>query len=650
MEDRSLNLLIAAAGSEEEMLGPIRDAFEQNGIAVGRCDLRTGKNLIMQYLSYCPDTDVVILSQYQGTTLFPVSDIDNISTMSKDLKVIVIVNEKKGSAYMRELEACGIYTAVFEKDGNYEYIAQLVRDGRSKREARLYYGVTGGETTVQTNGFNAENAVIFLSSYNGSLEDLTSRLAKLSEHLQTNSAMLEVLAELPNDVFSMVSRIERYSSLCGLVEEQRYQLQKYKGDMRDIEVDITAKEAQKRRKKGKNVENAKDNEKNKLTNVDILNMEGRRDTLDVGFIATNIGVGCTTSAIQFAHGIAQSKKGIRIAIVEFDNADTNFETLCRLVTGERNTAGLTNFSMGGVDYYFNMPYSKFSAQYKPVYDVVVYDLGCCDNASIENYFLRLHTKFVVCSAKEWRYGELADFVAEVSPLDVNDSFIYLFPCVDDKLDMGSLQELVPSGNIAVAVPYIANPYAPGKPTVRLFTELFQGSWKGKHYKQALHVEDKVGRKTGMGVWKAASLGLGATLAGALVGIVMLYGVQTGRYNALRQQAAAYVADLEGQIADDKSVKEALEEALAELDMYVYLLKDDVAAGMVITKNMVEESMIKTNLDESLFLKDSDLGKKAACVAMYKGTPLLNSMVAEPTEEVEAIPEELLELLEEALNE
>lgn len=68
----------------------------------------------------------------------------------------------------------------------------------------------------------------------------------------------------------------------------------------------------------------------------------------------------------------------------------------------------------------------------------------------------------------------------------------------------------------------------------------------------------------------------------------------------------------------------------------------MAAVTVITKNLVEEIITKTNLDESLFIKDSDLGKIAACVAIYKGILLLISMVAEPIEEVEEIPKKLLE--------
>lgn len=638
MNEKKLNMLIAVAGNEESVLDPIKTAFEQCDIQIGRIALRVGKNMIMQYLSSYPDTDVVVLSQYQGTALIRVEDVDNISTMLPDVQVIVIVAESKSSTYMKELESCGIYTAVYDDDADYRYIAELILNGRSKKDARQYYGVTERDVKKDS-GFEIENAVVYLSSYDQTIEDLTARMAILSKQLSSPSIMLDILAWLPPDVFRMVSRIERYTDLCRLVEERRFKAELEKNAAENKKVEKKPRHRS-RIEKNEWEKDAKTPEQ-KITRAELISLEGRRETADAGFIAMNVGVGCTTCAILFSHAIANSKKDYRVAIVEFDNADSNFETLCKLVTGERNTSGLTNFSVNGVDYYFNTPYSKFVAQYKPIYDLVVYDFGCCQNDTVETYFLRLQTKFVVSSAKEWHYGELVDFITEVSPMDVTDSFIYLFSCVDKKLDMGAVAELLNEESNFAAIPYEANPFQPSKPLSRLFVQMYSGTWKQRNYGK-VHIGEKLQKRIGMEKWKAISLVLSGFVIVNVVTIISFYSVQTGKYRALQEQASSYISSMEEKYIAEERKREGLESELSKLDRRIYILNEDIPAGTIITADMIIEQIIKTSLDDSVFFRESDLGEMAVIVSLDAGTPLFNNMVAEQTEIIETIPDGLLE--------
>lgn len=623
MDNKEINLLLSVSGSDESIIDAVKEAFQEVGLFVNKCEVRTGKSLIAQYLSANRDTSAIVLSQYQGNVTYSPAEVDAISTMVPDLKVILILDEKRGSTYLKELEACGIYTALFEDDADYQTIANLVLRGRSKKAARIYYGVVGGDVVPQQNTYDARNAVSYLVDYDGTVEDMTMRLAVLSERLSSESKMIEVFSSLPREVFGMVSRVERYSAICKWIEEQR----------------LSTSEIKKDEKVSRNVKKTiKINEKKeKLTPVDVLNMEGRRDTLDVGFVSTNVGVGCTTSAIMFAHSIAKSKNKPKVAVIEFDDSDSHFENLCKVVTEQKNISGLTMFSVGEVDYYFNTSFSKFSAQHKPLYDVVVYDFGCCDDVTIETYVLRLYRKFVVSSPKEWRYGELIDFLNDVSPKDINDSFIYLFPCVKVGQDMGNVSEIVSYEAKLTSIPYEANPFSPSKAVEKLFVNLFQGNLKRKEYKASPLVVEKVGMRSTTGKWKIFFSVFAAGLGLSLFAVVLLNLIYKNKYVDLRLQASNYIEKLQEENDSIRKEKEELDKKFDELDLEVCLLKESVPAGTIITADIVELVTIKTNLKPELYLSVELLGTVAASVSLSEGDPLLDCMVAETVGEVDEPP-------------
>lgn len=620
-------------GSDDSIIEGVKNTFNEAGLTVNKCHVRTGKSLISQYLSANHDTTAIVLSQYQGNIMYTPAEVDTISTMVPDLKVILILDEKKGSTYLKELESYGIYTALFEEDADYQTIANLILNGRSKKEARKYYGVMGGSILPQQNTYDTSNAVAYLCAYDGSIEDITKRLAVLSERLSTTTKMIEVLVALPKEVFDMVSRVEKYTTICKLVKEQK------SSSVDEHDEGASFRKTNLSKEKNKFLGD-KDITDDKLSAVDVINIEGRRETLDVGFASTNIGVGCTTSAIMFAHSISKLKRGFKIAIVEFDNSDEHFENLCRVVTDQQNVSGLTMFSVGEVDYYFNTSFSKFSSNYKPLYDVVIYDFGCCSDSIIENYFIRLYCKFVVASPKEWRYGELMDFLAAVSPKDINDSIVYLFPCVSDNQDMGIISEMLEDKANVVAIPYEANPYSPTKEVKRLFLKLFEGEVKKKRYRKHNIVGEKVNRRNFLPKWKVMqNMFMGSVFLSISI-IILLNMVHNTKMLKLQHQANEHIQSLQNSIDRMTLENEKINKELADLDLEVSFLKEPISPGTVITEDMVDTVIIKTSLDKEFFLSKEQLGKVAACQSISAGDPLLSSMVAEQVEIIENIPQEL----------
>ena len=560
MENIEINLLLSVMGSDDSIIEGVKDTFKEAGLTVNKCQVRTGKSLISQYLSANHDTTAIVLSQYQGNIMYTPAEVDTISTLVPELKVILILDEKKGSTYLKELESYGIYTALFEDDADYQTIADLILNGRSKKEARKYYGVMGGSILPQQNTYDTSNAVSFLSAYDGSVEDMTKRLAVLSEKLSTTTKMIEVLAALPNNIFDMVSRVEKYTTICKLVEEQKTSEAKQEQD-----TDSNLRETKINKLKNMNHGDQDTTEIDELSAADALNIDGRRETLDVGFASTNIGVGCTTSAIMFAHSISKLKKDYKVAIVEFDNSDDHFENLCRVVTNQQNISGLTMFSVGEVDYYFNTSFSKFSSNYKPLYDVVVYDFGCCSDSIIENYFIRLYCKFVVASPKEWRYGELMDFLVAISPKDINDSIVYLFPCVSEGQDMGTITEIMEDRASVVAIPYEANPYSPTKSSKKIFLKVFNGEINKKKYKHTLPVLEKVNKRSFLPKWKIMQSLLVTSIFLSIIIITLLNMIHNSMITKLRYQATDRIQSLQSNIDVLTLENEKIGKKLDELD-------------------------------------------------------------------------------------
>lgn len=74
----------------------------------------------------------------------------------------MVVSEMRGSDYMKEIESLGIYTAVYQEDASFEKIAEWYCNGRTKKEARAYYGVAGGDHVVQYRNMDVNASIQYL--------------------------------------------------------------------------------------------------------------------------------------------------------------------------------------------------------------------------------------------------------------------------------------------------------------------------------------------------------------------------------------------------------------------------------------------------------------------------------------------------------
>lgn len=103
---------------------------------------RYRKEGVYQYVMEHPDYQYVILQEImQSSSPYRAEDAA-LLTDERNVKVILVLNKSHaGSQYMRILYAAGILDALYEEDAYAERIVELLRCGRTRKEARRYYGI-----------------------------------------------------------------------------------------------------------------------------------------------------------------------------------------------------------------------------------------------------------------------------------------------------------------------------------------------------------------------------------------------------------------------------------------------------------------------------------------------------------------------------
>ena len=632
-------ILMAIPDVDDNVVADFTGAMSKCGVEVSRVEYRSTKPLVRQYLESHKDTGVIILSEFQGNEPgYTPQEIDRISVECSDAIIIPIISEKRGERYVSELCALGIYNALFDQQASYDEIGKLIRTGgRSKGSARSYYGIDTQEVVVQQGEkFDTRSAVSYLCKYNRTVEDLSSRLDELSKRLDMRE-IVDVLSDLPDDVFEMVSRIDSYSPICALLADARRNRRGSSsgaGSGAKAEDDESGKKERKLfgSKKAKKKERKEAGEKElKLSPVQQLALSAGRKTVEVGFVATNIGVGCTTSAIIFAAAVAKTHKGQKVAVVEFDDADDNFNALCMEVTGHQNTSGLYNFAVGGVDCFFHVKYSDFVGKYRQDYDLAVYDFGCLSTELIKEYFVPLDMKFVVTSPRLWKNMELVEFYKEVGPFDPEHEFIYLVSTVENNEAVETAQVVEP--NTVAAVPFESNPFCPSDGTAGLFKSIYDGKYKYslKRLGKAPDVKT-LGTKAGK---SSRSLPVGllvglATLALAVIGYLVYSGIRTRQ--AYQQTVAAFqqaMADKDGRLTELENSSTEMKEHAESLTRTVVILERDLKPGESISQANSETKEIESEISQQYYLSPDHVGKVSACVDIPAGVPVYLSQTAVP---------------------
>ena len=623
---------MAQNGDSDQLCEQFFKAFTAQGFSVGRCEYRQGKAQILQYLQNNPSTDVIVLSEYQGNDgALTFSELDNYSVIAKEATIILIVEKsQKGGEFLQQLAANGIYNALYEDEASFETILELVKRPRDKSEGRVYYGINGASvSSASMAAHQSNNAAQYLANSNLTVEDLSERLSYLEQRI-SKTEILDVLRIVPAQTFEVISRIPQYQSMCQLIEEERGRSAAPEENKASFGP-FGAKKVDDSKKKTKKTKAKKTKEKKnkKETPRTIIELPDGAP-YSIAFIGTADGVGCTTHAILMAHSLAQTYPDARIAIYEVNSMDGHFEALCHQARDMSNVSGVTEFTMGSVNYYFHIPFRDFQRRYVNKFDYVIYDFGFCDEDTIAQVALGMESKFVVADANEWRSGEIVEFYHSINPHDIRSSIVYLFTCGDTSV-MQKLEGLL-HGNRVFATNYERCPYYPSEATRKLFVDILLGKDEQK-WEKPRSLDERVGKKPSepFPTWKLI------TLLSLILCVVSYTGAKMegqNRYNQLLQQANSAVAERDQKIEELESAaaenENAAKEASDELAKYVrkvVFVTTKVPAGTPLTEENCEVRETIMDIDEKQLFTEDMIGQYIAAVDIYPNEMVHIGMVA-----------------------
>lgn len=119
----------------------LQEAAERKGARL-RIVSRYRKEGVYQYVVEHPDYQYVILQEIMQSSSPYTAEDAALLTDEQNVRVIIVLNKSHaGNRYMRVLYAAGILDALYEEDAYAEKIVDLLFRGRTRKEARKYYGI-----------------------------------------------------------------------------------------------------------------------------------------------------------------------------------------------------------------------------------------------------------------------------------------------------------------------------------------------------------------------------------------------------------------------------------------------------------------------------------------------------------------------------
>ena len=386
-----------------------------------------------------------------------------------------------------------------------------------------------------------------------------------------------------------------------------------------------------RNPKGAASSSAKTDAKGKKSSGKQKEKAPRLETGEYAVVGTNIGVGSTFQSVMLASAVKKAYKDMRVAVVELDNEENNMKVLCMQALDRMNVHGMNSFELGGVSYFFDTPMDAFMKHYRSQYDVVIYDTGFCDNATIGHLIKKVNRVFVVSDLNEWHRGELNEFVHEMNSIDLDRRLVYLFPCLTPQIMSDAITYL--DGSRGYAVSFEASPFDPSRETISLLVSLMKEKLPSVKYPKSVTLEKRL--KSGSAASGSGNLWKLTTLFFAVVALIAgLTGKQ--KYDTLYEQASASIIQANQNIETLNALVTEYEAENASMEKNVLRLKDDVVAGEEINWSMVESVTVKNDGEQDAFLTVEEMEEKVFCVSLPKDTVLYDYMLVEAIDEAPPI--------------
>ena len=404
IEDKAYKILLAINGADEQAISALKTALEKHGLLVEHMDAKYTKTGVAQYLEE-HETDVAIVAEYVETTKpYTADDYEFLADEHEDIILIPLIQDQyKTTVYVKQLFSAGIFNALFSSDASPEQLVHLIKNGRSRKECKVYYGIKNMDVA---NEFSNIHSCIEYIEQNSEPNEILYATGFIKERVKANE-FTTILQHLNSEIKEVLKESEEY---------QRYFL--------EAQEDNEAKE-----KKGVSVPSisgfnislgAKSEKQPKEMVTSVIDLKNVIRNVLIGFAGVSRMSGSTHQAINCAEFLAS--KGFKVALLENRaGASKAFQHIFKEYGGEEYELF---FTLDGIDFYPNFPFEEMNRIFSSVenYHFVILDYGWCSKKVLLDIGKCLK-QYIICGSSPWEKPFVAAFREATESFDCR--LIYL---------------------------------------------------------------------------------------------------------------------------------------------------------------------------------------------------------------------------------
>lgn len=398
----NLHVLLGIRDIDEKTIKALKEEFEKNGLKIETCTCKYQKFGIEKYIEENKDVNVVILQQFlQPQNPYTSSDFEKLNDLNSNLVIIPILsNEEIGTPFVNEILNLGIYTALFFKDAKLTNMVEMTATGRTRKDARLYYGIE--KNIIETKDTANIKACIDHIIYGGDKNQTKDRVDYIQSKLSQKD-FEEVIFNLPNEIKDRLKAFEEYT--------------KYFED--STSTNISKKSLFRNRFfKPLPSEAAEETDNPPIVTQEIQSAVKK---VVVGFAGAQPRVGTTHQAILFGNYL--NSFGYKIAIIE--NSQCNNISFNSIKDHCNTKEQGSYFTYKDIDYYPCFNLCELNQVFLKDYNFVLIDFGLYSE-EMEMEFGRCVVQIIISGSKPWEFPMLEKLMSLVNNEDVLKKFYYLF--------------------------------------------------------------------------------------------------------------------------------------------------------------------------------------------------------------------------------
>lgn len=190
----------------EDDMDKLVEELKRKGVNIGKTAFRYKKMGITKYLADNPDCNAVILSEYlEEKSPYCEQDFEYLADMYEEVTLIPILkNNCDGDGLAASLYSLGIFTGIYDADANFENMASILMNGRTRKEAKAYYEIRG--QSASHHSIDYRSTVSYLQNARGEeLEEMVGHVLGI-----VNDAELSILLKmLDRETYEAIRKLGR---------------------------------------------------------------------------------------------------------------------------------------------------------------------------------------------------------------------------------------------------------------------------------------------------------------------------------------------------------------------------------------------------------------------------------------------------------